>query len=129
MCRGVRPHDVWAMNSVRGQLATGKMFGVLTVVDFPLAIHAKARSAVTYLVEDVVRILDQVCPETGHPKTIRVDQGSEFLALDLDHTKGVALHFPPPGKKDTDIVEKRFMRSSGWSGPRFAGQSAVGFRH
>ncbi|MER9593263.1 integrase core domain-containing protein, partial [Mesorhizobium australicum] len=51
--------------------------------------------------EDVVRMLEQVCPKIGYPKTIRVDQGSEFVSRDLDLwacTRGVTLDFSRPGK-------------------------------
>ena len=30
------------------------------------------------------RTLEKVCGEVSYPKTIRVDQGSEFLSRDLD---------------------------------------------
>jgi len=32
----------------------------------------------------VVRALEQVCPTIGYPKTIRIDQGSEFVSRNLD---------------------------------------------
>jgi putative transposase len=38
----------------------------------------------SYRAEDVVRALEQVCPIVGCPKTIRVDQGSEFISRDVD---------------------------------------------
>jgi putative transposase len=51
--------------------------------------------------EDVVRTLERVCGETGYPKAIRVDRGSEFISRDLDLwacQKGVVLDFSRPGK-------------------------------
>jgi putative transposase len=45
--------------------------------------------------------LDRVCRQTGYPKTIRVDQGSEFVSRDMDlwaYQRGVTLDFPRPGK-------------------------------
>jgi putative transposase len=38
----------------------------------------------SYRAEDVVRALEQMRPKIGYPKTIRVDQGSEFISRDLD---------------------------------------------
>lgn len=32
----------------------------------------------TYRGEDAVQTLERVCKKTGHPKTIRVDNGSEL---------------------------------------------------
>ena len=53
------------------------------------------------------------CPDTqatiGYPKTIRVDQGSEFVSRDLDlwaYQKGVTLDFSRPGKPtDNAFIE------------------------
>ena len=45
----------------------------------------------------------------GYPKTIRVDQGSEFVSRDLDlwaYTRGVTLDFSRPGKPtDNAFIE------------------------
>ena len=38
----------------------------------------------SYRGEDVVRTLDEACSKIGYPKTIRVDQGTEFVSRDLD---------------------------------------------
>jgi len=48
-----------------------------------------------------VRTLEQACPKIGYPKTIRVDQGSEFISRDLDlwaYARGVTLDFSRRGK-------------------------------
>lgn len=42
----------------------------------------------------MVAALDRVCAWTGYPKTIRVDQNSEFVSRDLDlwtYAKGATL--------------------------------------
>ncbi len=45
----------------------------------------------------------------GYPKTIRVDQGSEFVSRDLDlwaYARGVSLDFSRPGKPtDNAFIE------------------------
>ena len=104
-----RPNGVWAMDSVHDQLATGKKNRVLTVVDtfsrFSPAIDPKFN----YWAEDVVATLERVCAGMGYPKTIRVDQGSEFVSRDLDlwaYAKGVTLDFSRPGKPiDNAFIE------------------------
>ena len=49
------------------------------------------------------------CSEYPYPKTIRVDQGSEFISRDLDlwaYQKGVVLDFSRPGKPtDNSFIE------------------------
>jgi len=55
-----------------------------------------------YRGEDVVTTLDRTCRMIGYPKTIRVDQGSEFIFRDMDlwaYQRGVTLDFSRPGKR------------------------------
>ena len=63
----------------------------------------------SYRAEDVVATLEGACAFTGYPKTIRVDQGSEFVSRDLDlwaYAKGVTLDFSRPGKPtDNAFIE------------------------
>ena len=63
----------------------------------------------SYRAEDVVATLERACATTGYPKTIRVDQGSEFVSRDLDlwaYTRGVTLDFSRPGKPtDNAFIE------------------------
>ena len=53
--------------------------------------------------------LERICGEVGYPKTIRVDQGSEFVSRDLDlwaYANGVTLDFSRPGKPtDNAFIE------------------------
>lgn len=72
------------MDVVHDQLATGKKICVLTVVDTFSRYVPVLYPRFSYRAEDVVRALEQVCPKIGYPKTIRVDQGHEFVSRDLD---------------------------------------------
>jgi transposase InsO family protein len=47
-------------------------------------LRAVADPRFSYRGEDVVATLERVCGQIGYPKTIRVDQGSEFVSRDLD---------------------------------------------
>ncbi|MGM4932775.1 integrase core domain-containing protein [Tardiphaga sp. 619_E2_N8_5] len=53
--------------------------------------------------------LERICKTVGYPKTIRVDQGSEFVSRDLDiwaYQKGVASYFSRPDKPtDNSFIE------------------------
>lgn len=65
----VGPNDVWAMDFVHDQHATGKKIPVLTVVDTFSRHVAVLDPRFSYRAEDVVRALQQVCPQAGYPKT------------------------------------------------------------
>ena len=59
------------------------------------------RQVARFRAENVVATLERVCAKLGYPRTIRVDQGSEFVSRDLDlwaYAKGVTLDFSRPGK-------------------------------
>jgi len=107
----VEPNDVWAMDFVHDQLATGKKIRVLTVVDTFSRYVPVLDPRFSYRAEDVVRTLEKVCSNMGYPKTIRVDQGTEFVSRDLDlwaYTKGVTLDFSRPGKPTDNAYIEAF---------------------
>ena len=105
----IGPNDVWAMDFVHDQLATGRKLRILTIVDT----HSRYAPAIdprfTYRGEDVVQTLERVCGQLGYPKTIRVDNGSEFISRDLDlwaYANSVTLDFSRPGKPtDNAFIE------------------------
>jgi len=65
-------------------LAAGQKIRVLTVVNTFSRYSPAIDPRFSYRAEDVVASLERVCAATGYPKTIRVDQGSEFVSQDLD---------------------------------------------
>ena len=69
----VGPNDVWAMDFVHDQLATGKKLRILTIVDIHSRFSPPTDPRFTYKGEDVVQTLERVCNRVGHPKTIRVE--------------------------------------------------------
>jgi len=89
-------HDVWAMDFVHDQLASGHKIRILTVVDTFSRYSPVVDPRFSYRAEDVVNTLERVCGMIGYPKTIRVDQGTEFVSRDLDlwaYTNNVILDF------------------------------------
>lgn len=94
-------NDVWAMDFVHDQLYDGRKLRILTIIDaftrYVPALDVRDR----YTGADVVETLERVCKELGYPRSIRVDQGPEFISKDLDlwaYTRGVELDFSRPGK-------------------------------
>jgi putative transposase len=73
-----------AIDFVHDQLAAGRKLRVLTIVDAFSRFCPAVDPRFSYRGEDVVKTLEAVCAEVGHPKTIRVDNGGEFISRDLD---------------------------------------------
>lgn len=107
----VNPNNVWAMDFVHDQLATGRKIRILTVVDTFSRYVPVLDARFSYKGEDVVATLDRICRKTGYPKTIRVDNGSEFVSRDMDlwaYQRGVTLDFSRPGKPTDNACIEAF---------------------
>jgi putative transposase len=102
-------NENWAMDFVHDQLATGRKLRVLTIVDTFSRFSPVIEPRFRFRGADVVAILESVCRHVGFPKTIQVDQGSEFISRDLDlwaYQRDVTLDFSRPGKPtDNPFVE------------------------
>jgi putative transposase len=105
----VKINDVWAMDFVHDQLVGGQKLRILTVVDTFSRYCPVVDPKLRYKGEDVVMTIDRICHEVGYPKTIRVDNGSEFISKDMDlwaYHHGVTLDFSRPGKPtDNAFIE------------------------
>ncbi|WP_258125311.1 integrase core domain-containing protein [Brucella anthropi] len=82
---------------------------ILTIVDTHSRYSPATDPRFSYRGEDVVQTLEKVCRRAGYPKTIRVDNGSEFISRDLDpwaYANKVTLDFSRPGKPtDNGFIE------------------------
>lgn len=103
------PNETWAMDFVHDQLATGAKLRILTIVDTFSRFSPAIDPRLSYRGENVVQTLERICKTNGYPKTIRVDQGSEFISRDLDlwaYQNDVTLDFSRPGKPtDNAFIE------------------------
>ena len=97
----MRANETWAMDFIHDQLATGRKLRVLTIVDTFSRFSPAIVARFSFRAPDVIEVFEQVGREIGLPKTIRVDQGSEFISRDLDlwaYQRDVTLDFSRPGK-------------------------------
>ena len=104
------PNQRWSMDFVSERLADGRWFRVLTVVD------QFTRECVLLLAdrslsgENVATALERVVGQRGAPRSITVDNGSEFASKAMDawvYRHGIHLDFIRPGKP----VENGFIES------------------
>lgn len=95
------PNEIWSMDFVSDALFDGRRLRALTVVD------AFTREALAIDVEQgikgeqVVAAVARIASVRGAPKSIRVDNGPEFISKALDrwaYENGVTLDFSRSGK-------------------------------
>lgn len=114
------------MDFILDQLAVGKTLRVLTVVDTFSRYAPLLDARFSCRGEDVVVALDRVCRDTGYPKTIRVDQGSAFISLDMD-LWAYQLDVSRPGKPADDAFilrrAKQFLDCSDLSSRSMGGSA------
>ncbi|WP_297655995.1 IS3 family transposase, partial [Hydrogenophaga sp.] len=94
-------NEIWSMDFVADALFDGRKLRMLTVVD----LFTRERLAIdvgqSLKGEDVVRVLTAITQERGLPRTIKSDNGSEFISKVMDkwaYERGVELDFSRPGK-------------------------------
>ena len=103
------PNQIWSMDFVADQLADGRRFRSLTVLDIYtrecLAIESEQRLKG----QDVVMVLNRIKAQRGVPRMLYCDNGSEFSSQAMDlwaYQNGVRIAFSRPGKPtDNAFVE------------------------
>jgi putative transposase len=102
-------NDIWAMDFVHDQLFDGTKIRALTIIDTHTRLSPVVEVRQSYRGQDVVATLERGAAQFGYPKTIRVDNGPEFISKDLDlwaYMKNVTLDFSRPGKPtDNAFIE------------------------
>jgi putative transposase len=89
------------MDFVHDQLATGTKLRALTIIDIFSKLSPAIVPRLTFRGANVVEVLERIGQDMGLPRTIRVDQRTEFVSRDLDlwaYQRGVTLDFSRPGK-------------------------------
>lgn len=103
-------NEYWSMDFVHDQLANGRKFRVLTVIDKWSRESVLLEADFSLTGQSVVEALQQLSSSRPLPKAITVDHGTEFTSKSLDEwawNRGVKLDFIRPGKP----TENAFIES------------------
>ena len=95
------PDHVWSLDFVADQLADGRRFRALTVVDVYTRQCLAIEVGQGLKGKEVVAVLNEIRRERGTPKVLFCDNGSEFTSQILDlwaYHSGVRIDFSRPGK-------------------------------
>jgi len=106
-----KPNQRWSMDFVSDQLASGKKFRSLTIVDDCSRESPAIEVDISLPGLRVCRVLERLGETTGLPQTIVVDNGPEFSGQDLDawcFKRGIKLEFIRPGKPTENAYIESF---------------------
>lgn len=105
----VMPNDCWSMDWMCDQLYDGRRLWVLTIVDNFSKLSPALWVGHQAKTSDVVSTLNRAVTMFGKPRSIRVDNGSQFTSREFDlwaYANGIILDFSRPGKPtDNAFVE------------------------
>ncbi len=104
------PNQRWSMDFVHDQLADGRRFRILTIVDSFTRECPNLEVDTSIGGKRVVRVLDRLAFLRGLPESITIDNGPEFTSNALDewaYRNNVKLDFITPGKP----VENAYIES------------------
>ena len=108
------PNQIWTMDFVHDQLFDGRKIQALTIVDTFTRFSPAIDARFSFKGADVVATLDRAAREVGYPKTIRPNNGPEFISRALDlwaFLRGVTLDFSRPGKPTDNAYVESFNAS------------------
>ena len=104
-------NEIWSMDFVADALFDGRKLRMLTVVDLFTRECLAIDVGQTLKGEDVVRTLNGITTQRGVPRTIKTDNGSEFISKAMDkwaYERGVELDFSRPGKPTDNAAVESF---------------------
>lgn len=100
-CKPTLPNEVWSLDFVADQLADGRRFRALTVVDVFTRESLAIEVGQSLKGEDVAQVLNRIRWQRATPKMLFCDNGSEFTSQAMDlwaYQAGVQIDFSRPGK-------------------------------
>jgi putative transposase len=104
-------NETWSMDFVVDALFDGRRLRALTIIDNYTCESLAIEVGQSLKGTDVAAVLRRIVALRGKPKTIKVDNGSEFISRVMDHwayEHGVELDFSRPGKPTDNAKVESF---------------------
>lgn len=108
------PNLTWSMDFMSDALEDGRKIRVLNIIDDYNREALATETGLSFPAGRVIRVLERLAFEHGFPKQLRVDNGPEFTAHELNifcKKKGIKLLYIPPGKPNKNGYIERFNRT------------------
>ena len=108
------PNQTWSMDFLADQLADGRSFRTLNVIDDFNREGLGIELDFSLPAARVVRALDQIIEWRGRHAVIRVDNGPEYVSGTLAvwaEKRGIVLWFIQPGKPQQNAYVERYNRT------------------
>lgn len=105
------PNECWGMDFVSDNLATGKRFRVLNIIDEFNREALEIEVDTSISAQRVVRTLENIAQWRGYPGSLRSDNGPEFISATMQEwavKHQVELKFIQPGKPSQNPFTERF---------------------
>ena len=108
------PNQTWSMDFMADQLADGRSFRTLNVLDDFNREGLGIEVDFSLPAMRVVRSLNRIIEWRGKPATIRVDNGPEYvsgLLMEWAEKRGIAIEYIQPGKPQQNAYIERYNRT------------------
>jgi putative transposase len=111
------PHgsnDTWSMDFMADQLASGRVFRTFNVLDDFNREGLGIEVDLSLPSERVIRALERIIEWRGKPKTLRCDNGPEYISGTLRcwaENQGIVLSYIQPGKPQQNAYVERYNRT------------------
>ena len=107
-------NEVWSMDFMHDQLADGRSFRLLNVLDDFNREGLGIEADFSLPAQRVTRVLDQIIEWRGKPRAIRCDNGPEYISGHLAEwaqKRRIAIEFIQPGKPQQNAYVERYNRT------------------
>jgi len=108
------PNDVWSMDFMHDNLSDGRSFRLFNVIDDFNREGLEIEADFSLPSQRVIRSLERIIEWRGKPKTIRCDNGPEYISQVLQSwakKQKITLEYIQPGKPQQNAYIERYNRT------------------